>query len=61
MFERKATCRFDCALPDLDKILVGTFFQTYPDEKTKLVSKVHANPPGGYRGIVRPLEPGEVI
>eukprot|EP00959_Pyramimonas_sp_CCMP1952_P054760 1144222-Pyramimonas_sp.AAC.1 len=64
MFERKATCRFDCAPPDLDMILLGAFcafFQAYPDEKTKLVSKVSAKPPGGYRGIVRPLEPGEVI
>eukprot|EP00959_Pyramimonas_sp_CCMP1952_P316849 6632095-Pyramimonas_sp.AAC.1 len=33
-FERKATCRFDCATPSLDHIPVGTFFQTYPDEKT---------------------------
>eukprot|EP00959_Pyramimonas_sp_CCMP1952_P011064 231786-Pyramimonas_sp.AAC.1 len=45
-FERKATCRFDCAPPDLDQIPVGTFFQTYPDEKTKLVSKARTNPPG---------------
>eukprot|EP00959_Pyramimonas_sp_CCMP1952_P313043 6552527-Pyramimonas_sp.AAC.1 len=48
MFERKATRRFDCP-PGLDKIPVGTFFQTYPDEKAKLVSKAHMNPPGGYR------------
>eukprot|EP00959_Pyramimonas_sp_CCMP1952_P279677 5847683-Pyramimonas_sp.AAC.1 len=60
-FERKATCRFDCAPPDLGKIPAGTFLQTHPDEKTKLVSRMYANPPGGYRGIVRPLEPGEVI
>eukprot|EP00959_Pyramimonas_sp_CCMP1952_P035912 752025-Pyramimonas_sp.AAC.1 len=61
MFERKATCRFDGALPDLDRIPAGAFFQTYPDEKTKLVSRMYANPLGGYRGIVRPLEPGEVF
>eukprot|EP00959_Pyramimonas_sp_CCMP1952_P134796 2820776-Pyramimonas_sp.AAC.1 len=61
MFERKATCRFDCAPPDLDKIPVGAFFQAYPDEKTKLVSKAHVNPPGGCRCTVRTLEQGEVI
>eukprot|EP00959_Pyramimonas_sp_CCMP1952_P396501 8307416-Pyramimonas_sp.AAC.1 len=61
MFERKATCRFDFAPPDVDKIPVRTLLQTYPDEKTKLISRVYANPPRGYRGIVRPLEPGEVF
>eukprot|EP00959_Pyramimonas_sp_CCMP1952_P193820 4053085-Pyramimonas_sp.AAC.1 len=47
MFERKETCRFDCAPLDVDKIPMGTFLQTYPDEKTKL--------------IIRALEPGEVF
>eukprot|EP00959_Pyramimonas_sp_CCMP1952_P248381 5191853-Pyramimonas_sp.AAC.1 len=61
MFERKATCRFDCAPPDLGKIPIGAFFQTYPDEKTKLVSKVYTNLPGGSRRAVRTLEKGEVI
>eukprot|EP00959_Pyramimonas_sp_CCMP1952_P197555 4131542-Pyramimonas_sp.AAC.1 len=61
MFERKATCRFDCAPPDLGKIPIGTFFQTYPDEKTKLVSRAYMNPPGGYCCTVRTFEPGEVI
>eukprot|EP00959_Pyramimonas_sp_CCMP1952_P113970 2383226-Pyramimonas_sp.AAC.1 len=60
MFERKETCRFDCALPDVDKIPVGTFLQTYPDEKTELISRVYAEPPDeSFRGIVRALEPGK--
>eukprot|EP00959_Pyramimonas_sp_CCMP1952_P114045 2384926-Pyramimonas_sp.AAC.1 len=33
-FDRKATCRFDCAPPNLDHIPAGTFFQSYPDEMT---------------------------
>eukprot|EP00959_Pyramimonas_sp_CCMP1952_P237103 4955530-Pyramimonas_sp.AAC.1 len=52
-FERKTTCRFDCAPPDTDQIPVGTFFQTYPDEKTRLVSKLYANPPGEARRAAR--------
>eukprot|EP00959_Pyramimonas_sp_CCMP1952_P030080 630752-Pyramimonas_sp.AAC.1 len=57
--ERKATCRFGGAPPDLGQIPVGTFFQTYPDEKARLVSKACANPPGEARHAVRTLEKGE--
>eukprot|EP00959_Pyramimonas_sp_CCMP1952_P269155 5627409-Pyramimonas_sp.AAC.1 len=60
-FERKATCRFDCAPPGLDQIPVGTFFQTCPDEKTRLVSKSYTNPPGEARHAVRTREKGRVI
>eukprot|EP00959_Pyramimonas_sp_CCMP1952_P120233 2514138-Pyramimonas_sp.AAC.1 len=34
--DRMATCRFDCTPPKLDQIPVGIFFQSYPDEMTKL-------------------------
>eukprot|EP00959_Pyramimonas_sp_CCMP1952_P248220 5188373-Pyramimonas_sp.AAC.1 len=62
MFERKATCRFDCAPPDVDQIPVGTFLQTYPHEKTKLISRVHTETPEeSVRGIIRTVEPGEVF
>eukprot|EP00959_Pyramimonas_sp_CCMP1952_P416142 8718907-Pyramimonas_sp.AAC.1 len=33
-FDRMATCRFDCAPPNLDHIPVGAFFQSYPNEMT---------------------------
>eukprot|EP00959_Pyramimonas_sp_CCMP1952_P059540 1243722-Pyramimonas_sp.AAC.1 len=61
IFERKATCRFDCAPPDLDLIPVGTFFQTYSDDETRLVSKLYTFPPGEARRAVRTLEKGEII
>eukprot|EP00959_Pyramimonas_sp_CCMP1952_P315235 6598069-Pyramimonas_sp.AAC.1 len=36
------------------------YSQTHPGEKTRLVSKLHANPPGDRRAV-RTLEKGEVI
>eukprot|EP00959_Pyramimonas_sp_CCMP1952_P171009 3573455-Pyramimonas_sp.AAC.1 len=48
-FDRMATCRFDCAPPKFDQIPVGTFFQSYPDEMTKLVCRLYTNAPGETR------------
>eukprot|EP00959_Pyramimonas_sp_CCMP1952_P202505 4234868-Pyramimonas_sp.AAC.1 len=55
-----ATCPFDCAPPRIDQIPEGTYFQSYPDEMTKLVCRVYANAPGETRRPVRTLEEGEV-
>eukprot|EP00959_Pyramimonas_sp_CCMP1952_P392138 8217044-Pyramimonas_sp.AAC.1 len=56
-----ATCRFDCVPPELDQIPVGVFFQSYPDEMTKLVCRLYTNAPGEARPPVRTLEKGEVV
>eukprot|EP00959_Pyramimonas_sp_CCMP1952_P191877 4012086-Pyramimonas_sp.AAC.1 len=60
-FDRKATCRFDCAPPKVDQILEGTYFQSYPDEVTKLVCKLYTRAPGEAGHCVRTLEKGEVV
>eukprot|EP00959_Pyramimonas_sp_CCMP1952_P267075 5583936-Pyramimonas_sp.AAC.1 len=56
-----ATCRFDCAPPELDPIPVGTFFQSYPDEMTQLVCRLCTNALGETRRPARTLEKGEVV
>eukprot|EP00959_Pyramimonas_sp_CCMP1952_P092017 1926217-Pyramimonas_sp.AAC.1 len=56
-----ATCRFDCAPPKLDQIPGGTFFQSCPDEMTKLVCRLYTNAPGETRRPVRTLEKGDVV
>eukprot|EP00959_Pyramimonas_sp_CCMP1952_P170970 3572829-Pyramimonas_sp.AAC.1 len=58
-FDRRATCRFDCAPPKIEQIPEDTYFQSYPDETTKMVCKLRAKEPGQSGHYVRTLQRGE--